>query len=73
MTSFSGGSLLVIDFSRSFLRGQVSLICPVPVLKEEVMFRLIPHFGQKEEFFPPIRAYNEDICPLMHRLGHPKR
>jgi len=47
----------------------MSLICPTPVLKEEVMFRLIPHFGQKEEFFPPIRAYNEDIYPLKHKLG----
>jgi hypothetical protein len=24
---------------------------------------------KKEEFFPPTRAYNEDICPFMHELG----
>jgi len=47
----------------------MSLICPTPVLKEEVLFRIIPHFGQKAEVFPPIRAYNEDICPLKHNLG----
>jgi len=50
----------------------MSLICPAPVLKEEVMFRLIPHFGQKDEFFPPIRAYNEDICPLKHKFARSK-
>ena len=72
------GHILVVDlywlsiFSSWILKGQMSLMCPTLVLKEEVLFRIIPHFGQKAEVFPPIRTYNEDIYPLKHKLTRPK-
>jgi hypothetical protein len=44
----------------------MSLICPVPVTKEEDLCRILPQNGQKEESFPPLRAYKEDMCPLKH-------